>query len=1038
MNLSSFCIRHKVMTIMIYITLAIFGIMSFKSLALSLMPSMEIPIAVVYTTYPNAGPEEVENNITDPVEGAAAGISGVDEIQSTSSENLSMVIIQFDYDVDLDVAVQDLRDSIAQIESTLPDDANSPTIMKLDPDMMPVTTYALTGADLEQMQAYAEDTLEPALKRIEGVASVDIMGGYTPVVQITMDTEKMQGYGLSVSYLSQVLSAENINIPAGDVDNGSQTMTVRTEGQYASVDELRNTVIPLPAGGSVYLSEVANVVETHEDVDSIVKVGTTPGVTIAVNKQSGSNTVSIAEAANQVMEDMTKEQGNFSYLTVLDQSDYVNKTVSSVIQNIVLGVLLAVVVLFFFLRDVGATSVIAISMPMCIVFVFLIMKAMGVTMNMMSLGGMAMGVGMIVDNSIVILENIYRYRADGFTRFDSCVQGSAEMVMSVVASTLTTVAVFLPLALTGGMSGMMFKDFCLTIVSLLGASLFIALTLVPLLCYTLLDRRGQRTVMVPKEAQKPKYIAVVYNRLLRTFITKRKIGVVASLVMIVIFVIGIATCDVQLIPEMDQSQISVTIDMPTGTDLDDTTAMSDRVVGIVEKAIPDELDSLYYQAGSSGMSMSSGSNSSSMTINLVPIDERDRSSAELGEVIRKKLDDVAGAEFTISTSGSMDMSSMSGSDIDITISGDDYDTLGQISNDLTAQIEKLPGALNVESSMSDQVPRVNITLNRAVAARYGLTTATVGSAIRTELTGSTSTTLKIDGEEMDVEVKGDEVSATSLDALKSVPLSLQSGGTIPLSEVADVQVELAPQSIVRDNQTRTVTITGDKADSVKTSDMSKAVQQVLDDYDMPEGYTAETGGTQESMKENFSSLGLALLVAVFLVYLILASQFESFILPVMVMMILPTGLLGGLFALPVTRNPISMTAMIGVIMLAGTIVNSSIVLVDYIQTRRRRGEDKNTAILNACPRRVRPVLMTALTTILGNLPMALGMGEGSEMMQAMAWVMIFGMTISTIVTLLFTPVYYSLLDSLAEHFRSRSRRRLKKKLIKQKDKAQSV
>lgn len=1029
MNIASFCIRHKVTTIMIYITLAAFGIMSFTSLSLSLLPSMELPMAAVYTTYPSAGPTEVESMVTKPVESAIASISGVDEITSNSAENLSTVMVTFVDGTDMDIATQNMRDKISQIQNNLPDDADSPIIYKMDPDAIPVAVYGLKGADLAQLQSYAKDTLSPRLERIDGVASVDITGGYTKEVQITMDSEKMSGYGMSVSYLSQVLTSENVNIPAGDVDSGSQTLTVRTSGEYASVDELRNTVIPLPKGGSVYLSEIADVRETHQDLESIDKIGDTPCVAISVNKQSGANTVKIANAVDNEMKEIGKDQPNLSYLTVFNQSDYVNQSVHSVMQNIILGIILAVIVLFFFLRDFGATTVIAISMPMCIIVVFLVMHMLNITMNIMSLGGLAMGVGMIVDNSIVVLENIYRYRSDGFTRFDSCVQGTMEMGLAITASTLTTVAVFLPIGFSGGISGMMFKDFVITIATLLGSSLFIALTLVPLLCFILLDRKGERTVMVPREAEKPKPFTLLYQRLLKNFVFHRKRAIIASVIMVVVFIAAIATCDVELMPEMDESMVTISVTMPTGTELEDTAAMSDRIINMVEKSIPKEMESAYYDAEGE---------KSSITVNLVPIDKRDRSAFKISDELREKLNDFAGAEFSMSTSNSMDMSSSTGSDIDVTIKGDDYDVLTKISNDLTGKIEKLQGAVDVKSSISEQVPQVNITLNRAVAAQYGLNTATVGSLIRTELTGTTSTTLKIDGDEIDVVVKGDKRSAKSLDALKSIPVAVSTGGTVPLSEIANIQVELSPQVIKRDDQERTVTITGSKEDSVDMTDITKGVQNILDSYVMPDGYTVSIGGQSESISDNFTSLAKALIVALFLVYLILASQFESFVLPVMVMMILPAGLLGGLFGLPITGKPISMVTFIGVIMLAGTVVNSSIVLVDYIQTRRRRGEDKNTAILNACPRRVRPVLMTALTTILGLMPMAFGMGESSEMMQPMAIVMIFGMLISTVVTLLFTPVYYSVLDSLVEKVKSRSRKKFKKKLRKQKDKVKTV
>lgn len=1031
MNIADFCLKHKVTTIMAYVLIVVFGIMGFTSLPLALLPDIELPMAVVYTTYSNAGPQEVENMVTKTIESACASVSGMDEIQSISSEGSSMVMVTFADGTDMDEAMVDLRDRIDRVKGFLPEDADAPMTMTIDVDAMPVVTVGLKGADLAELQAIAEDDIQPALERIDGVASVDIAGGYENEIAIDTDADRLAGYGLSVSYIAQMLAAENVALPAGEVQSGDQSFSVRADGEFSSVSDIANTLIPLPTGGTVRLSEVADVYVAPKEQTAIAKIGGEPCITISVNKQSDTNTLQVAERAKDALDEVTALQPTLDWSLLMDQSDMINMTVDSVIQNIVFGVLLAAIVLFVFLRDLGATAVISVSMPICIISVFLIMQVFDITMNMMSLGGIAMGVGMIVDNSIVVLENIFHYRSDGCDRFTSCVEGTKEVALSISASTLTTVAVFLPIGLSGGLSGMMFREFCITICSLLLASLLIALTLVPVLCYALLDRGGKHRMRMPDTghdiADRP--LMRKYKELLAHFITHRKKAIIISGAMIVAFLGSIAIAGVELMPQMDESMVAIGVEMPVGSDLEDVSAMADRAVDIALEQVP-EIESIYYSTGGASMSTTSTANSASITVNLVDKSDRDRTSQQVADDLRPYMQDLAGAEISVEASGTMDMSSMTGDAISVTLRGDDYDKLSQTAEQLAGQLAALPGAIEVSSSASEQVPEVEITLNRANASRFGLTAATIGQAVRGELSGQTATQLKVNGEEITVTVRGDSRAETSIDALKSVMIPTQTGGSVPLSLVANVDTVLAPQSINRLNQSRTVTITGGAADNVSTAEMSQAVQGVLDTFELPDGITYETGGEMEEMINTFTQLAYALVVALGLVYFVLASQFESFVMPVIIMTILPIGLLGSLFTLPLTGNKISMVAFIGVIMLAGTVVNSSIVLIDYMNIRRKRGEDKDTAILNACPRRVRPVLMTTLTTVLGLLPMVFSNGEGAEMMRPMAIVMITGMVVSTIVTLLFTPVYYSLIDSLTQRVRTRSAERHARRLAR--------
>ena len=1005
-------IKHHVMTILLYILVVVFGFYSFQNLPLALMPSMEVPAAVVYATYPGAGPEDIEQQVTKKLEGAVAGLSGLDTLQSTSSENMAMLVIRFTNDTDMDQAMTDLRDKVAQVKSQLPDDASDPTVMSIDIDSMPVVSVALRGNDLASLQSIAEDEIQPALERLDGVASVDISGGYEQEIAVHTDASRLKGYNLTISSIGQQLGADNIAIPGGELDNGSQTLAVRTDGEYSSIDDVKNALISLPAGGTVRLSQIADVSMQPKDQDAISKVDGEECIILSVNKQSGSNTVQIAELAKAEFDSLLKSSDSLQWNIVMDQSDYINMTVDNAIQNIWMGVLFAAIVLFLFLRDFGATMAVTIAMPCCILFTFLIMNVLGITLNMMSLGGITLGVGMIVDNSIVVLENIFTYRADGYDRMDACTKGTGEVIGAVIASTLTTVAVFLPIALSGGMAGMMFKEFCITIVALLLSSLIISITLVPLLCYFLFGGTKQQSIKPQGSGATPiteKPLSRAYRSSLNFLITHRWAGVALTVVICIVSVLSVSQAGMELIPEMDEGEVSVTVSMPNGSTMEDTAAIEDRIAAIAVDTIP-ELEQIYYSTGSSTSIMSSSSGAS-VTISLVDLDQRDRSSADIAKQLRHDLQDIAGCELTVSTSSTMSMST--DSDISVELTGDDYDQLAETADDLANQISALPDAINVESSAGEQTPRVAVKINRENASRFGLNAATIGGLVRGELTGSTATTLRMNGEEYDVTVAGDEDVATSLDALRSMQIPTMTGGTVPLSMVADVYTELSPQSIVRKNQKETVTITGE-SESGDSNAIKAAVDDIVAKYELPDGVEVGEGDTAASqIAETTGTLMLALAVAIVLVYFILATQFNSFSLPIAIMLILPIGLLGSMIMLWPTGNHVSMVALLGVIILAGTVVNSSIVLIDYTLQRRQRGEDKNTAILNACPRRVRPVLMTAMTTILGLVPMVFSGGEGSEMMKPMGVVMMTGMVISTIATLFITPVYYSLTDSVA-------------------------
>ena len=1015
MSIAKASIQHKVATILASILICVFGLMFATQLQMALMPEMEMPMAVVACYYTGASPSDIEELVTRPLEGAIMSVPGVDTIYSTSSDGVSQIQITYVDGTDLDIAATKLREQFDMV--SLPEDAMDPVIINMNLSaLMPTAMIALVGEDLSQLQTLAEDLVVPALERINGVAQVTVNGGVEQQIAVELDPTRAAGYGLSASYVSQFLAGQNLIYPGGSLENGSKKLTVSTDAKFQTVDDVRNMILSLPTGGTVRLGEVANVTLEDKDMDAMAKSGESACVVLQVSKQSAANEVYVSEQVVKRLDSLKADNPSLRYSAPYLASDYINQTVDAAYQNILQGVLLAAVVVLLFLRRGGATLTIAVSMPICILTVFVLMRAFNLTLNMMSLGGIAMGVGMIVDNSIVVLENIYRFSAEGRGRADACIEGTKEVTSSVLASTLTTEAVFVPLALTGGMAGMMFKDFCLTIASLIFASLVISLTLVPLLCYFTLDEEKVRRRQEKQAEKQPGplkrltgKISSFYLKTLNFFVHHLFLGMAASFALVVLFGITLVNTKMVLIPDMDQGQISVNVSMPIGSQLNETSVIADRVSAITEETVP-EIEEMFYIASNESVTMMMDIGSKS---------QRQRSSNDIAKALREALTDVAGCEITVSASDASAMMG-GGGDIAVNIEGDDYDTLEFLANDLISQIEALPDAVNVKSSLSDEVPQVKVTVNREAAAQYGLTAASIGQAVRSELTGSTATKVTINSRELNVVVRGGGAAAKSLDALKSMGVPSAMGGTVPLGSVASVSIEQAPQTIVRANQTRQVTISGETV-SGDTAAMTAAVWEILNNYTFPQGYAVETDGSYETMMESFGDLLIALAAAMLLVYFVLAVQFESFLMPVMVMLILPVAFTGSLFGLPVTGRDLSMLSLVSIIMLAGTVVNSSIILVEYIKIRRARGEDRETAILHACPLRVRPILMTTLTTILAMVPMAMGIGETNEMMSDMGITMIAGMVISTVVTLVFTPVYYSVIDNLSHVFRRKSK-----------------
>lgn len=1019
--LAKFSVKKPVTITMMILIVIVLGAISLSKLSIDLLPNIELPIAVVQTTYSGAGPEEVENLITVPMEQAVGTIENIDTITSYSNEGSSLLLMQFNFGTDMDEATLQMREKIDMIKGFLPDGTTSPIVMKIDLDSMPIVQLAISSkGSLQTTQKLAEDVIQPRLERIEGTASADVSGGLEREVEIMLKEEMTKGYNLSQTYISGILQSENLNLSGGTVIKGSNELTVRTVGEFKDIEEIRNLNIPLPKGGTVRLSDIADVDFVNKDQSTVTKLNGQDVVQISVMKQSDGNTVSVAKDVVKELEKIQKEYPDLKIETVFNQADYINQSIDNLKSTAITGAILAVVILLIFLRSFKTTLVIALSIPISIITTFVLLYFAGITLNMMTIGGLALGVGMLVDNSIVVLENIYRHRSLGMDRITASVEGTNEVSMAVTASTLTTVAVFIPIVFTGGLAATIFKDFALTIVMALMSSLLVALTLVPMMSSKLVSVRNLES----EEEQEKKHgkIVTTYKRVLSWSLRHRVTTVLAAIGIFAASIAMVASVGAEFFPATDEGQISINVSLPDGAEVsqvDDTLKEVNELI----KEIP-EVKTVFTSAGSGGvMSLSSNSNSGSIMVMLTDLDDRDRSVKEVSDEIRTLLKDVPGAEISVTETSTMSMN-MSGGAISISIKGDDLDTLKSIGEDFKDIIENVDGTREVESSYEDGIPQVQIIADRGIASQYGLTTAQIGSQVGSTLAGSTVTKFKVDGDELDVVLKGDNMYGQSMSLLEMLPITTPSGGTIPLSEVSDVQTAKGPVRITRENQTRTLTVTGGVAGRDVQS-VSNDITKALADYEMPNGYSYTFGGETEQIQETFADLFMVMIVAVVLVYMIIAAQFESLIQPLSIMFSVPLALSGGFIGLFVTGLPLNVIGLIGLIILVGIVVNNAIVLIDYVNNRRRNGEDRTSAIMKAGPIRIRPIMMTALTTILGLVPMALGIGEGAELTQSMGVVVIGGLSLSTVLTLVLVPVMYTIFDDMTEFF--------KRKFIKQKN-----
>jgi HAE1 family hydrophobic/amphiphilic exporter-1 len=995
---------------------------------MDLIPELNLPMAVAFTTYNGVGPEEIENLVTRPIESVLGTVNGIKNINSTSSLGSSMVMVELDWGSDMNFAINQMREKIDLISAALPADCGKTTLIKLDINLMPVMVLGFGGdLELHDLDRLATDVIRPRLERVNGVASVTVEGGVEREIRISAVPQRLQAYGLSLDRIISYLRSENRNTSAGTVEEGLREHIVRITGEFEDVQEIENIQIPLTTGGYVRLGEVALVEDTLKEKNVFVYMNGKPSVQISIQKQTDANTVKVSDAVTEELEQIQKLLPEGTEINSgFDQAEFIRLSISNVAKNALIGAVLAVLVLLLFLRNFRSTLIIGVAIPISVIATFILMYFGGLTLNLISMGGLALGIGMMVDNAIVILENIYRHQQEGYSRMEAARKGASEVGVAIFASTLTSIVVFLPIVFVEGMASQIFRPMALTVSFSLISSLVVALTLVPMLSSKILKidqngfANGNGTI---KKAKGPigriadNWYGIIdgledkYRTLLHWAINNKKKVIIFTVILLIGSLALLPMVGMEFIPKQDSGEYVINISMPTGSAIEETKRVTEMVEGYVQELPESEWN--FYAVGSAGGMMGNSASSDKAVIQgkLINKNERTRDIDQVLDELRVKCSAIPGAKIEISAqSGTMS----GGSLIDVRITGDNLDVLRSFSEAMAERIRTIDGAREVKSSFEAGGPELQIKLNRQKADLYGITSAQLSGIVATAVNGSTATQLRSGGDEIEVNVILDDDYRQNINDLKILTIVSPTGALIPLGDVAEFEMTTGPTKINRINQTRQVSVTGDISGRDLRS-VSAEIQQAVNEMNIPQGLQVEYGGANQEMVDAFTDLALALLLAIILVYMILASQYESLLYPFVIMFAMPPTIIGVILSLLITGRTFNVPAFIGVIMLAGIVVNNAIVLVDYINTLRNRdGMSRKEAILKAGPTRLRPILMTVLTTILAMLPLVLGLGEGSEMSAPMATAVFGGLTFSTLITLVLVPCMYILLEDIKQ------------------------
>ncbi len=1018
MSIYSSSVKRPVTTILIFVALIVIGLYSLTQLPVDLYPEIELPFIGVVTTYPGASASDIETNVTRPVEDAVNSVSNLKELTSTSSDGLSVIFMNFEYGTNLDEASNDIRSNLSFIENYLPEDSENPMIMKFNSSMMPIIFYAITAEESYMgLNKILDEKIVNPLNRIEGVGSVNLAGVPGRKVYIDVDPRKMEAYNLSIEQIGNILRAENMNVPAGYIEMGQTDYPLRIQGEFPESDIIKNLVISSYNGNNVYLKDVAVVRDTIRETKLDTRINGLQGMTMYVQKQSGGNTVKVTKEVEKALESLKKDlPADVKIEKLFDSATFIKDSISNLTETLLYAAIFVVLVVLFFLGRWRATVIIIVTIPISLVVAFIYLFITGESINIISLTSLSIAIGMVVDDAIVVLENITKHVERGSRPREAAIYATNEVWLAVIVSTLTIVAVFFPLTFVKGLTGVLFKQLGMLVSITIVTSVVAALTLTPTMSALML-----KWYPIRKDASFWTYDGSIrkwldwfdsfYEKTLRWSLHHKK---VVTLIAVVVFIGSMSlfsVIDTEFFPEADQSQITATIELQTGTRVDETIKTTDKIDQIFKEKYPEiELISSSTgsddQAGFSSLFGAGGTHVISYTLSLVPVEEREKGVLELAEEMRSdftKIPEIV--DFTVSTAENM--GSFGGNTVDVEIYGYNISETNIVAEELAAKIRKIEGTKDVKISRDKSKPELQIILDQNKMITNGLNTATVSAAVKNRVDGMTATRLRQSGDEYDVVVRFKESARSTLTEIENIGIQNPSGQIIRLGEIAEIKEFWSPPSIGRKRRERIVSVSFTPYKKSLTT-LQTEVQKAIDETIVPAGVMVEISGAIQDQMESFADIAFLIVVSLILVYLVMASQFESLKMPFIIMFSIPFAFSGVAIALFLTSTTLSVISAIGAVMLIGIVVKNAIVLVDFINLMRERGNELYEAIAISGRSRLRPVLMTSATTILGMLPLALSSGSGSELWSPMGVAVIGGLIFSTFITLVLVPVIYSI------------------------------
>lgn len=1035
MKLTEIAVDRPITTIMAVMIVIAVSVVALAKLPIDLMPDVSYPALSVAINYPGASPEEIENLVTRPIEEAMSSVAGVDQMESTSSEEASLIRLRFTWGSDLETVANDVRTRLDRIRGRLPEDIEPPTLYKFDFDQRPIMGFGISSKSMTSLELrhLAENTLKNRLERVPGVASVDVAGGLVREIQVNLLQEKLDALDISPLTILEAIRSENINLPAGEVNEGEIKLVMRTQGQFESPDELAHIVVATREGVPIYLRDVADVVDGHEEIRTIERINGRPGVTMSLMKQSGSNSVTVEDAVMKEIDLIRRDLPQVDLAILWQSATYIKEAIANVRTAAIFGAGLAVIILLLFLRNIRSTLIIASAVPISVMATFSLIYFAGFSLNVVSFGGLALGIGLLLDNSIVVLENIFRHREAGKDGREAAITGTREVSLAITASTFTTLVVFLPLVFISGAASVMFGQLGFVVAFSLACSLIVALTLIPTLSRRLLhieplDQTENETLAHKVYRLSEKGLNRVedqYKRILHFALRHRGAVILGSITVFAATMPLFRIQGFEYMPQADEGEVRVYGQMAPGTKMEHLDEAFRQVEEIITETVGDDVLTMHTRFGMGQWYRSSGSNTGSVRLGLVDFKDRTRSSEEIANRLRDELEGIPGMRVRTRASGGLFIYRFlqnQGESVAVEIRGHDRDIALQLAHAVQDSLERVEGITDTRLSREGGRPEIGLQIDRQKAAEAGLSVTAIAQTIRTNFGGEIATQYREGGNEFNVRVRLREEDRERLQDLRSLWIVTPSGERVPVSNFIKERRQIGPTQIRRKNQERTITVAANLDEGYSLGNVMADIQKELAPLEKskPKDFSLIYGGEYEDQQKSYQELAVGLTLAILLIYMVMAAQFESFLHPLIIMFAIPFGGIGVLLSLIITDTTVNIQSILGIIMLAGIVVNNAIVLVDYINLlRREQNMGLEEAVEEAGRRRLRPILMTTLTTTLALVPMAIGFGAGGEIQAPMARVVIGGLLTSTLITLVFVPTLYTTVEEALEKFRAR-------------------